>query len=89
MSFPSLRARLRWMVIAILAAAMLLQKRIGERFDAIVTGVSDKGTFARLLGVPAEGRVIHGQQGLDVGQKTAVRLRSVDVNNGFIDFERV
>lgn len=71
------------------AAAMLLQKRIGEKFDAIVTGVSDKGTFVRLLGAPAEGRVIHGERGLDVGQKTNVRLKCVDVNNGFIDFERL
>lgn len=70
------------------AAAMLLQKRIGERFDAIVTGASDKGTYVRLLGVPAEGRVIRGERGLDVGQKTNVRLKAVDVNNGFIDFER-
>jgi VacB/RNase II family 3'-5' exoribonuclease len=71
------------------AAAMLLQKRIGEKFDAIVTGATPKGTFARLLGVPAEGRIVHGEQGLDVGQKTSVRLKSVDVQNGFIDLERL
>ncbi|MDB6058084.1 MAG: exoribonuclease [Verrucomicrobiales bacterium] len=71
------------------AAAILLRNRIGEQFDGIVTGVSPKGTFVRLLTVPAEGRVVHGEHGLDVGQKTRVRLKSVDVNNGFIDFERV
>jgi VacB/RNase II family 3'-5' exoribonuclease len=70
------------------AAAILLRNRIGEKFDGIITGVTPKGTFVRLLTVPAEGRVIHGEQGLDVGQKTVVRLKSVDVNNGFIDFER-
>jgi VacB/RNase II family 3'-5' exoribonuclease len=71
------------------AAAMLLQKRIGERFDAIVTGASEKGTYVRLLNVPAEGRVIQGNVGLKVGQRTSVQLKSVDVNNGFIDFQRV
>ncbi len=70
------------------AAAMLLQKRIGETFPAIVTGVSEKGTYVRLLTAPAEGRVVRGERGLDVGGKTNVRLKSVEVNNGFIDFER-
>ncbi len=71
------------------AAAMLLRNRIAEQFDAIVTGATPKGTFVRLLTVPAEGRVIHGEQGLDVGQKVRVSLKFADANNGFIDFERV
>ena len=31
------------------AGAMLLQHRVGERFDGIVTGAADKGTWVRLL----------------------------------------
>ena len=71
------------------AAALLLQSRIGEQFDAIVTGAADKGTWARLLTVPVEGRVVQGFQGLDVGQHTRVQLVSVDVDKGFIDLRRV
>jgi exoribonuclease-2 len=71
------------------AAAMLLRNRIGEQFDGIITGNTPKGTFARLLTVPAEGRIVKGEQGLDVGQKVRVRLTCVDPNNGFIDFARM
>jgi exoribonuclease-2 len=71
------------------AAALLLGPRVGEMFDAIVTGVSPKGTFARLLSVPAEGRIVRGDKGLDVGQKVRVRLLNVDPQRGFIDFEVV
>ena len=71
------------------AAALLLESRIGEQFDAIVTGAADKGTWARLLTIPVEGRVVQGFQGLDVGQHTRVQLISVDIDRGFIDFRRV
>ncbi len=71
------------------AAASLLESRIGETFDAIVTGASPKGTFVRLLSLPAEGRVMKGIEGLDVGEKTRVRLTGVNASRGFIDFERV
>jgi exoribonuclease-2 len=71
------------------AAALLLQSRIGEQFDAIVTGAADKGTWARLLTVPVEGRIVQGFEGLDVGQHTRVQLVSVDVDKGFIDLKRV
>jgi exoribonuclease-2 len=70
------------------AAASLLRSRIGEVFDGIVTGASNKGTWVRLLKLPAEGRVLRGAQGIDVGDKVQVRLVSVDVAQGFIDFER-
>jgi exoribonuclease-2 len=70
------------------AAAMLLETRIGEQFDAIVTGAADKGTWARLLDVPVEGRVVSGTQGLDVGQKIRVQLLRTDVERGYIDFKR-
>ncbi len=70
------------------AAAVLLRKRIGEVFDALVTGASPKGTYVRLLAPPAEGRVVRGERGLFVGKKIRVRLLSTDPYNGFIDFER-
>jgi VacB/RNase II family 3'-5' exoribonuclease len=69
------------------AAALLLGPRVGETFDAIVTGVSPKGTFARLLGIPAEGRIIRGDKGLDVGYKVRLRLLNVDPERGFIDLQ--
>ncbi|HEY3857673.1 MAG TPA: RNB domain-containing ribonuclease [Verrucomicrobiae bacterium] len=71
------------------AAALMLAPKVGETFDAIVTGVSPKGTFVRLLKVPAEGRIIRGEKGLDVGQKIHVRLIGTDPQRGFIDFQAV
>ena len=71
------------------AAALLLDSRIGEQFDAIVTGASDKGTWARLLNIPVEGKVVYGFEGLDVGDRIRVRLISIDVERGFIDFRHV
>ncbi len=71
------------------AAAMLLEARIGERFDAIVTGAAPKGTWARLLDPPVEGRLVHGFEGTDVGQRVRVQLIHTDVEQGFIDFKRV
>ena len=71
------------------AAVALMAGRIGETFDAIVTGAAGKGTFVRLLAPPVEGRVVRGEQGLDVGDQTRVRLVATDQAKGFIDFERV
>jgi exoribonuclease-2 len=71
------------------AAAMLLESRIGERFDAIVTGASDKGTWVRLLRPPIEGRLESGFEGMDIGHKLRVQLLRTDVERGFIDFRRV
>jgi len=71
------------------AAAMLLEHRIGEQFDAIVTGAAEKGTWARLLTIPIEGRVVHSFEGLDVGNRIRVQLISVDVERGYIDFRKV
>ena len=68
------------------AAALLLEARIGEQFDAIVTGASAKGTWARLLTIPVEGRVVHGFAGMDVGDRIHVQLIAVDVERGYIDF---
>ncbi len=71
------------------AAAVLLGDRLGESFDAIVTGVSEKGNYARLISPPVEGRVIRGGEGMVVGQKVHVRLISMDPYKGYIDFERI
>ena len=71
------------------AAALLLESRIGEQFDAIVTGASDKGTWARLLNIPVEGKLVHGFEGLDVGDRLRVQLTAINVERGFIDFKTV
>lgn len=71
------------------AAALLLEARIGEHFDAIVTGASEKGTWVRLLSVPVEGKVVHGYEGMDVGHRVRVQLISVDVEKGYIDFRKI
>jgi exoribonuclease II len=71
------------------AAAMLLGSRIGSRFDGIVTGASDKGTWVRIASPAAEGRVVKNFQGLDVGDHVQVQLLHVDVARGFIDFAGV
>jgi VacB/RNase II family 3'-5' exoribonuclease len=71
------------------AAAMLLESRIGERFDAIVTGAGPKGTWVRLFHPPIEGKLVHGFEGMDVGHRINVQLIHTDVENGFIDFKRV
>lgn len=70
------------------AAALLLEPRVGERFEGIVTGASEKGTWVRILHPPAEGRVVEGAMGLDVGDKVSVKLIDTNVERGFIDFAR-
>jgi exoribonuclease-2 len=70
------------------AAAVYLAGRIGQEFDAIVTGAADKGTFARLVDPPAEGRIVQGEKGLDVGDHVRVRLVATEPSKGFIDFVR-
>ncbi len=71
------------------AAALLLEARIGERFEAIVTGAAPKGTWARLLQPPLEGRLVQGFEGVDVGDRIRVELIHTDVDRGFIDFKQV
>jgi exoribonuclease-2 len=70
-------------------AAMLLQSRIGERFDAVVTGASPKGTWVRILNPPIEGKLEYGFEGMDVGHRIRVQLIHTDVEKGFIDFKRI
>jgi len=71
------------------AAAMLLQSKIGQRFEGIVTGAADKGTWVRVLTPPVEGKLVQGTQGVDVGNRIQVELLHTDVERGFIDFKRV
>lgn len=70
------------------AAAKLLEPHVGKRFDGIITGASDKGTWVRLFHPPVEGRMTRGFKGLDVGDVVRVKLTEVDVERGFIDFEK-
>ena len=70
------------------AAALFLASRIGERFDAIVTGAGVKGTWVRVLRPHVEGKVVRGVEGLDVGDRVRVELVRTDVERGFIDFAR-
>lgn len=71
------------------AAAMLLESRVGEKFKAIVTGASSKGTWVRLFHPPVEGRLTNGFEGLDVGRRVRVELIHTDIERGFIDFKIV
>jgi ribonuclease R len=71
------------------AAAMLLEQRIGEQFDGIVTGAAEKGTWVRLFSPPIEGRLMSGFEGIDVGHRVRVELIRTDVERGYIDFRRV
>jgi len=71
------------------AAALLLQSHVGERFDGIVTGASDKGTWVRVRRPPVEGRLERGGEGLEVGDRVRVKLLRTDPARGYIDFGRV
>jgi Exoribonuclease R len=71
------------------AAALLLAPRIGAQFDGIVTGASDKGTWVRISGPAAEGRIVRGFEGLRVGDAVRVQLARTDVPRGFLDFTAV
>jgi exoribonuclease-2 len=71
------------------AAALLLVSRIGEQFDAIATGASEKGTWVRVFHPPVDGRLVDGFEGVDVGNRLRVQLVRADVEQGFIDFKRV
>ena len=70
------------------ASAMLLVNRIGQQFNGIVTGASEKGTWVRISEPIAEGKVVKGSGGLDVGDRVRVELVHVDPERGFIDFAK-
>ena len=70
-------------------AAVAMSSRIGEVFDAVVTGVTDDGTFVKAIKANVEGMLVQGHDGVDVGDKLKVRLVRTDVQRGFIDFARM
>src|SRR5262249_42290171 len=70
------------------AAALLVESRVGERFDAVVTGVTPKGTFVRVISPPIEGMLVSAGKDLDIGDHVSVQLARVDVERGYIDFVR-
>jgi exoribonuclease-2 len=67
-------------------AAVAMAGRVGEQFTAVVTGVTPKGVFVRIDEPPVEGRLMRGEQGVDVGDQIHVSLLSTDPQRGFIDF---
>ncbi len=69
-------------------AAVAMSHRVGETFDAIVTGVTPKGTFVRVMQPHIEGLLAQGAQGLHVGDKIRRELTRTDAQRGFIDFVR-
>jgi VacB/RNase II family 3'-5' exoribonuclease len=73
-------------VMAKRVAAVAMHEHIGERFTAVVTGVTPKGTFVRVLNPPLEGILCKGQEGADVGDKLQVTLLSTDPERGYLDF---
>jgi VacB/RNase II family 3'-5' exoribonuclease len=70
------------------AAALLLESHVGQRFDAFVTGASPKGTWVRIAHPAAEGKLVRGDHGLDVGDRVRVQLVATDFERGFVDFAR-
>jgi exoribonuclease-2 len=70
------------------AAAFALRSRVGQTFRALITGVTPKGTFARVFDPPVEGRVVKGEKGLDVGDRVKLTLLKTDADQGWIDFGR-
>jgi len=69
-------------------AAVAMSNRIGQTFDALVTGLTPKGTFVRVMQPHVEGLLAQGQQGLDIGDRLRVKLIRTDVQHGYIDFAR-
>jgi exoribonuclease R len=66
-----------------------MSRRVGEVFDAIVTGVTPRGTFVRVLAPHVEGLLASGAAGVDVGDRLRVRLTRTDPDRGFIDFAKI
>ena len=69
-------------------AAVALADRVGQTFHGVVTGAGDKGTYVRVFHPPVEGKIVRGEQGLDVGDTVDVKLVHTDPVHAFIDFAR-
>ena len=69
-------------------SAIALRQRVGDVFDAVVTGATSRATWLRILEPEAEGRLVRGRRGLRVGDALRVVLLSVDSVRGYIDFAR-
>ncbi len=70
------------------AAARALAHRIGETFDAVVTGVTPKATWIETTPDRIEGRLVRGTAGLAKGDAVRVVLLVADAKRGYIDFAR-
>jgi exoribonuclease-2 len=67
-------------------AALVLERRIGDAFDGIVTGADARATWVRTFTPPVEGKLVGHPPHLDIGQRVRLRLVVADVEHGFIDF---
>jgi len=72
-----------------LAAALLLAPRVGEVFDAIVTGASQKGVWVQIAYPFIEGKLLDGAPAIEIGAHVRVKLVRTDAEHGYIDFERI
>lgn len=68
------------------AAAAVLSSQIGTVFKGIITGSNEKGVWVRIFNPPVEGKVVSALKKLEVGDRVTIKLKSVDVAKGFIDF---
>ncbi|MFN7160968.1 MAG: RNB domain-containing ribonuclease [Candidatus Gracilibacteria bacterium] len=71
------------------ANAILMETKIGEKFNALVTGATERSMWVRLLYPPIEGKLMNPSKGLDVGDRLQVQLVHTDVERGFIDFKEI
>jgi exoribonuclease II len=67
-------------------AAVALAGSVGKTFHGVITGANDKGTYVRVFDPPVEGKIVHGANGLDVGDTVDVTLVHTDPQHAFIDF---
>ena len=70
-------------------AALVLQTRIGDVFDGIVTSASSKGVWVRIFHPPVDGRLSGPGAAPHIGKKVKAKLTLADVERGFIDFEEL
>jgi exoribonuclease-2 len=71
------------------AVSHYLSTQIGTQYEALVTGDTKKGVFVRVIDPPIEGKLVAGEQDMDVGDHLRVQLTKVDIEKGHIDFARV